>query len=57
VLEESRLDRDTLVRTVASLFNEPSRLRKMGEAARKMSHPRAAQDIAAIAARLAGIKN
>jgi UDP-N-acetylglucosamine--N-acetylmuramyl-(pentapeptide) pyrophosphoryl-undecaprenol N-acetylglucosamine transferase len=57
MLEESKLNRETLVETVTSLFDEPPRLKKMGEAARKLSHPSAARDIAAMAARLAGIKN
>jgi UDP-N-acetylglucosamine--N-acetylmuramyl-(pentapeptide) pyrophosphoryl-undecaprenol N-acetylglucosamine transferase len=57
MLEESKLDRDTLVQTVTALFSDPSCLQKMGEAARKLSHPRAARDIAAIAARLARVKN
>ncbi len=57
MLEESKLDRDSLVQSVAALFSDPLRLRSMGEAARKLSHPDAARDIAAIAARLAGAKN
>jgi len=57
MLEELNLTRDTLVETVSSLFSEPSRLEQMGEAARKLSHPSAARDIAAMAARLAGKKN
>ena len=57
MLEESKLNRATLVEAVSSLFSDPSRLEKMGEAARKLSHPNAARDIAAMAARLAGIKN
>jgi UDP-N-acetylglucosamine--N-acetylmuramyl-(pentapeptide) pyrophosphoryl-undecaprenol N-acetylglucosamine transferase len=57
MLEESRLTRESLVEAVSSLFSEPSRLEKMGDAARKLSHPSAARDIAAMAARLAGRKN
>jgi UDP-N-acetylglucosamine--N-acetylmuramyl-(pentapeptide) pyrophosphoryl-undecaprenol N-acetylglucosamine transferase len=57
MLEESNLSRETLVETVGSLFSEPSRLGKMGAAARRMSHPNAARAIAAMAARLAGIKS
>jgi UDP-N-acetylglucosamine--N-acetylmuramyl-(pentapeptide) pyrophosphoryl-undecaprenol N-acetylglucosamine transferase len=56
LLEESRLNRESLVEAVSSLYSEPSRLEKMGQAARKLSHPNAARDIAAMAARLA-IKN
>ena len=57
MLEESKLNRETLVETVGSLFSQPSRLEKMGDAARQLSHPNAARDIAAMAARLAGTKN
>jgi UDP-N-acetylglucosamine--N-acetylmuramyl-(pentapeptide) pyrophosphoryl-undecaprenol N-acetylglucosamine transferase len=57
MLEESKLSRESLVQAVGSLFSEPSRLERMGQAARKLSHPDAARDIAAMAARLAGIKN
>jgi UDP-N-acetylglucosamine--N-acetylmuramyl-(pentapeptide) pyrophosphoryl-undecaprenol N-acetylglucosamine transferase len=57
MLEESKLNRETLVETVSSLFSQPSRLEKMGDAARQLSHPNAARDIAAMAARLAGTKN
>jgi UDP-N-acetylglucosamine--N-acetylmuramyl-(pentapeptide) pyrophosphoryl-undecaprenol N-acetylglucosamine transferase len=55
VLEEARLTRETLIETVTSLLADVSRLRNMGEAARRLSHPRAARDIAAMAAKLAGI--
>jgi UDP-N-acetylglucosamine--N-acetylmuramyl-(pentapeptide) pyrophosphoryl-undecaprenol N-acetylglucosamine transferase len=57
MLEESNLNRESLVDVVRSLFSEPSRLEKMGDAARKLSHPNAARDIAAMAARLAGIEH
>jgi UDP-N-acetylglucosamine--N-acetylmuramyl-(pentapeptide) pyrophosphoryl-undecaprenol N-acetylglucosamine transferase len=57
MLEESKLNRESLVGAVSKLFSEPSRLKKMGDAARKLSHPNAARDIAAMAARLAGAKN
>ena len=56
MLEETKLTRETLLATVTSLLADPSRLREMGEAARKLSHPNAARDIAAMAARLAGHK-
>ena len=55
MLEESKLSRQSLVEAVSALFKEPSRLEKMATAARKLSHPNAARDIAAMAARLAGI--
>jgi UDP-N-acetylglucosamine--N-acetylmuramyl-(pentapeptide) pyrophosphoryl-undecaprenol N-acetylglucosamine transferase len=57
MLEESKLSRESLVEIVSKLFGEPSRLEKMGDAARQLSHPNAARDIAAMAARLAGTKN
>jgi UDP-N-acetylglucosamine--N-acetylmuramyl-(pentapeptide) pyrophosphoryl-undecaprenol N-acetylglucosamine transferase len=57
MLEESKLSRESLVETVGSLFSQPSRVEKMGDAARQLSHPTAARDIAAMAARLAGTKN
>ena len=57
MLEESRLTSESLVDAVSELFTDPSRLQKMGDAARKLSHPNAARDIAAIAARLAGTKH
>jgi UDP-N-acetylglucosamine--N-acetylmuramyl-(pentapeptide) pyrophosphoryl-undecaprenol N-acetylglucosamine transferase len=56
MLEESQLNSKSLVDAVASLFNEPAQLEKMSIAARKLSHPNAALDIAAMAARLAGVK-
>jgi len=55
MLEESRLNRQSLVEAVSSLLGDRSRLEKMGEAARQLSHPNAARDIAAMAAKLAGV--
>jgi len=43
--------------TVGSLLGDRARLERMGEAAKKLSHPNAARDIAVMAARLAGIQN
>jgi len=57
MIEESNLNRESLVNAISTLFSDPSRLEKMGYAARKLSHPSAARDIAAMAARLAGTKN
>ncbi len=54
VLEETKLDDVWLVETVSALLGDPVRLRGMSEAARKLAHPHAARDIAAIAARLGG---
>jgi UDP-N-acetylglucosamine--N-acetylmuramyl-(pentapeptide) pyrophosphoryl-undecaprenol N-acetylglucosamine transferase len=56
MLEESKLTRESFVDTVSALLSDPSRLETMGDAARKLSHPNAARDIAAMAARLAGTK-
>jgi UDP-N-acetylglucosamine--N-acetylmuramyl-(pentapeptide) pyrophosphoryl-undecaprenol N-acetylglucosamine transferase len=56
MLEESNLTRDSLVEVVSKLFSKASRLQEMSDAARKLSHPNAARDIAAMAARLAGSK-
>jgi UDP-N-acetylglucosamine--N-acetylmuramyl-(pentapeptide) pyrophosphoryl-undecaprenol N-acetylglucosamine transferase len=55
MLEESRLSSVALVETVLSLLEDRERLRRMGAAARKLSHPSAAIDIARMAASLAGI--
>lgn len=54
MLEEQKLTRESLVETVSSLLADALRLRTMGEAARKLSHPNAAHDIASMAAKLAG---
>jgi len=53
MLEETKLNRETLLATVTSLLSNPSRLRDMEEAARKLSHLHAARDIAAMVAKLA----
>jgi UDP-N-acetylglucosamine--N-acetylmuramyl-(pentapeptide) pyrophosphoryl-undecaprenol N-acetylglucosamine transferase len=56
VVEESKLDGVWLAETIAALLNDPRRLRLMSEAARELAHPNAARDIAAMAARVAGIE-
>jgi len=56
MLEESKLNRESLVEAVSKLICDPVRLHGMGDAARKLSHPNAAHDIAEMAARLAGVK-
>lgn len=56
MLEEQKLTRETLVASVSSLLADGPRLQQMGEAARKLSHPNAARDIAAMAAKLAGVR-
>ena len=57
MLEESNLNCESLVNTATSLFADQTRLTRMGEAASKLAHPDAARDIAAMAARLAGLKD
>jgi UDP-N-acetylglucosamine--N-acetylmuramyl-(pentapeptide) pyrophosphoryl-undecaprenol N-acetylglucosamine transferase len=54
VLEESKLNPESLVKTVGALLEDRGRLEAMGSAARGLSHPSAARDIALWAAELAG---
>jgi UDP-N-acetylglucosamine--N-acetylmuramyl-(pentapeptide) pyrophosphoryl-undecaprenol N-acetylglucosamine transferase len=56
VVEESKLEGVWLAETIAALLGDPPRLERMSEAARSLSHPDAARDIAAMAARVAGIE-
>jgi UDP-N-acetylglucosamine--N-acetylmuramyl-(pentapeptide) pyrophosphoryl-undecaprenol N-acetylglucosamine transferase len=56
VVEESKLDGVWLAETIAALLGDSNRLQKMSHAARELSHPNAAREIAAMAARLAGIE-
>jgi UDP-N-acetylglucosamine--N-acetylmuramyl-(pentapeptide) pyrophosphoryl-undecaprenol N-acetylglucosamine transferase len=55
VVEESKLEGVWLAETIAALLGDPRRLQAMSEAARALAHPNAARDIAALAARVAGI--
>jgi len=55
VLEETRLDEVWLVDTISALLEDPARLARMSDAARAMSHPNAAKEIAELAAKVAGI--
>ena len=54
MLEEPKLTPQSLIDAVTSLLNDPKRLQSMSDAARALSHPSAARDIAAMAARLGG---
>jgi UDP-N-acetylglucosamine--N-acetylmuramyl-(pentapeptide) pyrophosphoryl-undecaprenol N-acetylglucosamine transferase len=56
VLEETRLDEVWLVDTIEALLEDPARLGKMSDAARAMSHPNAAKEIAELAAKVAGME-
>jgi UDP-N-acetylglucosamine--N-acetylmuramyl-(pentapeptide) pyrophosphoryl-undecaprenol N-acetylglucosamine transferase len=56
VVEESKLEGVWLAETIAALLQDAPRLQKMSAAARRMAHPNAARDIAAMAARVAGIE-
>ena len=56
VVEESKLDGVWLAESIATLLQDPQHLRKMSHAARELAHPNAARDIAAMAARVAGIE-
>src|SRR5579863_1935652 len=56
VVEESKLEGVWLAETIAALLGDQPRLRRMSEAARSLAHPNAAQDIAAMAARVAGVE-
>lgn len=56
VLEETRLDEVWLLDTICALLDDPAQLAKMSDAARAMSHPNAAKEIAELAARVAGIE-
>jgi UDP-N-acetylglucosamine--N-acetylmuramyl-(pentapeptide) pyrophosphoryl-undecaprenol N-acetylglucosamine transferase len=57
VAEETKLERVWLADTLAALLADPGRLQRISQAARKLAHPDAAADIAAMAARLAGMED
>jgi len=56
MIEQSGLSREKLVQAVVSLFSDQAKLASMGAAARKLSHPDAARQIAEVAARLSGFQ-
>ncbi len=56
VVEESKLEGVWLAETIAALLGDQPQLGRMSEAARSLAHPNAAQDIVAVAARVAGIE-
>ncbi len=55
MLQQSDLTPESLTTLLTSLLRDPARLQAMGDAARKLSYPNAARDIAALAERLASI--
>lgn len=55
LVPESELSSARLVEVIAILMEDRARLRQMGEEARKLAHPHAAEEIADLAARLGGI--
>jgi UDP-N-acetylglucosamine--N-acetylmuramyl-(pentapeptide) pyrophosphoryl-undecaprenol N-acetylglucosamine transferase len=56
VVEESKLEGVWLAETIAALLGDQRKLEQMSAAARSLAHPNAAQDIAAMAARVGGIE-
>jgi UDP-N-acetylglucosamine--N-acetylmuramyl-(pentapeptide) pyrophosphoryl-undecaprenol N-acetylglucosamine transferase len=55
LIVEAELSSERLVQTLGTLLNDRARLARMAQAARSLAHPRAAQEIADLAARLAGV--
>lgn len=55
LLPQSELTGERLVKEIATLLRDRQQLAKMSEAARHFAHPDAAAEIAALAARVAGI--
>jgi UDP-N-acetylglucosamine--N-acetylmuramyl-(pentapeptide) pyrophosphoryl-undecaprenol N-acetylglucosamine transferase len=56
VVEESKLEGVWLAETISTLLQDAGTLHRMSAAARSLAHPNAARDIAAMAARIAGIE-
>lgn len=57
LLPQTELAPERLVVELASLLSTRARLEQMGAAARKFAHPRAAEEIADLAARIAGVRS
>jgi UDP-N-acetylglucosamine--N-acetylmuramyl-(pentapeptide) pyrophosphoryl-undecaprenol N-acetylglucosamine transferase len=57
LLPQAELNPERLVQELASLLSNRARLEQMGAAARQFAHPRAAEEIAALAARIAGVRD
>jgi UDP-N-acetylglucosamine--N-acetylmuramyl-(pentapeptide) pyrophosphoryl-undecaprenol N-acetylglucosamine transferase len=55
LLEESNLTTERLAEIVVSLLKDPGRIKVMELAAKRLSHPDAAREIAEMAAKLAGV--
>jgi UDP-N-acetylglucosamine--N-acetylmuramyl-(pentapeptide) pyrophosphoryl-undecaprenol N-acetylglucosamine transferase len=53
MLEEKNLNSESLAEIVARILADRTQLERMGQAAKKLSHPNAAQDVARMAAALA----
>jgi len=56
LLPQAELSGDRLTQEIVSLFGDRARLSQMGAAARKFAHPQASAEIAALAARIAGVR-
>jgi UDP-N-acetylglucosamine--N-acetylmuramyl-(pentapeptide) pyrophosphoryl-undecaprenol N-acetylglucosamine transferase len=56
LVEESKLEGVWLAETIAALLQDARRVQGMSQAARGLAHPNAAREIAAMAARIAGIE-
>jgi UDP-N-acetylglucosamine--N-acetylmuramyl-(pentapeptide) pyrophosphoryl-undecaprenol N-acetylglucosamine transferase len=52
LLEQAQLTGQRLAESVDQLFKDPTKLTRMGEAAQSLAHPRAAEDVASMAAEL-----
>ena len=57
LLPQAELTAETLADAITQLLLRPDRLSAMGAAARQFAHPQAAAEIAAMAARIAGVKD